>query len=148
MHKIIYNCRLCGRRGIATASELCPPEQIDIFAKGLCCNPCFDAREKKTKLEAKLMRAAQGVVMANYATVDETDGAKRAGAIEAQKLRETARKVFDRFTREWCEAVCELHLVQFTYSDELPDLLYQKAERAGILLEQYESQIISLKAKR
>jgi len=145
MHKIIYNCRLCGRRGIATASELCSPEQIDIFAKGLCCNPCFDAREKKTKLEGKLMRAAQCLIMANHSTIDESDGGRRGGSAEAQKLKEVARRVFEACARPWCEAVCELYLVELVYDNEFPDMLYQSAERAGILLKQYEDGIKGMK---
>lgn len=127
-HRIQYHCKICGRPGVAEADESCPPDQIDVFAKCLCCTICYDGREKRQRAEKAIFRSCHFLIHA-----DELKNPDR--------IRQRAREIIFETSRRYAEAVCATARVALVFSDEFPEQLIRTPEKAGAALSFYRRSI-------
>lgn len=130
-HKIHYNCKICRRPGIAMADSDCPADQIDILAKGLCCDICFDAREKIQHATHAIFSACHFVMHA--ATFKNPD-----------KVRSKAFEILEAKALEYAKAVCAQYRSPLVYSEDFPNQLFRTPEKAGSALAFYRRSIETL----
>lgn len=126
-HKILYKCKICGRDGVAEAALECPPEWIDKLIGGVCCNICYDAYEKRLKVESQIFRACHFLTV-----IDQFKGEQK------EHLRGNCLKALEKAVPVFCEAVCQGHRLQ-TVSD--PDFLsgfIRKPDNAGARMAAYK----------
>lgn len=131
-HSIHYNCKLCGRPGIAKASTDCPPDQIDIFAKALCCDICFDAREKRLKTEQQIFEACHFL---------KPEIISHFPPEKATALRTNCRKALEMAVPAFCEAVCAGYRMRAVFEPAFVNDFYQKPENAGPRMAMYKHKI-------
>lgn len=130
MIRIIYNCKICDRMGTAYADPSCPPDQIDVLAKCLCCDTCFQAREKREKAEKAIFRACHFLIHAHEMKNPE-------------KIREKAQEVITEASRKFAEAVCATLRIGTVYSHEFAEQLMRTPEKAGAALAFYKRSVIN-----
>lgn len=131
MIRIVYNCKICDRVGTAYADQSCPPDHIDILAKCLCCDYCFQARIKREKAEKAIFRACHFLIHA--------DSMKNP-----DKIREKAHQVIGEATRMFAEAVCAAKRITVVYSEEFADQLIRTPDKAGAALAFYKRTVESV----
>jgi hypothetical protein len=137
-HNIHYKCKLCGRDGIAKASIDCPQDQIDILAKALCCDMCYDAREKRLKTEKQIFDACHFLKPEIIQCFSED---------RASSIRTKCRAALDRAVPAFCEAVCAGYRLQTVFEAAFVNDFYQRPEKAGSLMGMYKHKISELVAQ-
>jgi hypothetical protein len=134
-HSILYKCKLCGREGVAKADVSCPPDQIDIFAKALCCDICFDAREKRMKSEKQIFEACHflnPIIMDNFRPQ------------HAEKMRTNCRAALEIAVPAFCESVCAQYRLQSVFVPSFVDDFYTHPDKAGKIMAEYKYRIQAL----
>ena len=130
-HTIHFNCKLCGKPGTTAASADCPPEQIDIFAKCICCHPCFTSREKFRKAESSIFSACH--------FMDNIDQFKNP-----DKIRSRAREVLTVSTRTYAEVVCSRNGLQTVWENSFVDMLLDRPDKVWTILKGYRDRVEDL----
>lgn len=133
-HKILYNCKICGRPGVAMASLDCSQEWIDKLAPMICCNPCGDAREKRRAAEEKIFKACH---MLNHATQFPEPG----------QVRATARQMLDSWVPRFASAVCDGLRVTLVYDRDFAEGFYRSPENAGKRMAFYKNSMADIAAE-
>lgn len=129
-HSILYNCKICSRPGVAKAALDCPQSQIDIFARGLCCNPCHDAREQRMKAEDRIFKACHFLIVASQFKPEQQT-----------KIRSNCRRALDEAVPNFCRAVCLGYRIEPVMDANLVNDFYGKPDKAGAMMAFYKNGI-------
>jgi hypothetical protein len=124
-HKILYKCKICGREGVAEAALECPPEWIDKLVGGLCCNICYDARERRLEAEKWIFKACHLLLHADKFKDPKT-------------TRDGALKILEESVPVFAEAVCAAQRLQTVLDPDFLSGFMRKPENAGARMAAYK----------
>lgn len=87
---ISYNCKICGKPGVAKADDNTPSEWLPKLSPLLTCNRCSDMRKELIDSARAIGRLCQSLVRMT-AMMEDEEAASRQGKIRVRLIAETQK---------------------------------------------------------
>lgn len=129
MIPMAYKCKMCGREGLAHASDDGDPGWNATLAKMLVCNRCADYRQGRRKW---------GEAIASVCA--QIRGAQLTKGL-SNEAEDEARKQLKDFSQSYAHVACKYHHCQDIWEEEFVNLLVDKPDLCWRILREYEAGI-------